>query len=32
MLVQILSNTHIWVFGLFVVLLVFGLIQTRARR
>src|SRR3954447_19446301 len=31
MLVQILSNTPIWVFGLFVMLLVFGLMQTRSR-
>ena len=31
MIVQILSHTPIWVFGLFFVLLVFGLIQTRTR-
>ena len=31
MLVQILSNTPTWVFLLFFVLLVFGLMQTRTR-
>lgn len=31
MIVQILSNTPTWVFVLFVVLLVFGLMQTRTR-
>ena len=31
MIVQILSNTPQWVFVLFVVLLVFGLMQTRTR-
>lgn len=31
MIVQILSHTPIWVYALFFVLLVFGLIQTRTR-
>lgn len=31
MIVQILSNTPIWVYALFFILLVFGFIQTRAR-
>jgi len=31
LLVQILSNTPTWVFVLFLVLLVFGLVQTRTR-
>ena len=31
MILQILSHTPIWVYGLFFVLLVFGLIQTRTR-
>ena len=31
MLVQILSHTPIWVYALFLVLLAFGLIQTRTR-
>lgn len=31
MIIQILSHTPIWVYGLFLVLLVFGLIQTRTR-
>lgn len=31
MIGQILSNTPLWVFGLFVALLVFGLMQTRTR-
>ena len=31
MIVQILSHTPTWVYALFVVLLVFGLIQTRTR-
>ena len=31
MIVQILSHTPIWVFGLFFMLLVFGLMQTRTR-
>ena len=31
MIVQILSHTPIWVYGLFFVLLAFGLIQTRTR-
>jgi hypothetical protein len=30
-IVQILSHTPIWVYGLFFVLLAFGLIQTRTR-
>lgn len=32
MLVQILSNTPAWVFASFLVLLVFGLMQTRTRK
>jgi hypothetical protein len=31
LIVQILSHTSIWVYALFFVLLVFGLIQTRTR-
>ena len=31
MILQILSHTPIWVYGLFFVLLMFGLIQTRTR-
>ena len=31
MIVQILSHTPIWVYGLFFMLLVFGLLQTRTR-
>ena len=31
MIVQILSHTPIWVYALFFVLLMFGLIQTRTR-
>ena len=32
MIVQILSHTPIWVYALFFVLLVFGLMQTRTRK
>jgi protein-S-isoprenylcysteine O-methyltransferase Ste14 len=31
LIVQILSHTPIWVFALFVILLVFGLMQSRTR-
>ncbi|GLX76973.1 hypothetical protein tinsulaeT_03130 [Thalassotalea insulae] len=31
MLIQILANTPLWVYGLFIFLLVFGFVQTRTR-
>jgi hypothetical protein len=32
MITQILSNTPLWVYGLFIALLVFGLQQARSRK